>query len=128
MKDLISAAIEARIHAHAPYSNFLVGAAVLTKSGKIFTGCNIENASFSLTCCAERVAAASAISQGQRELEAIAVVSTTGAYPCGACRQFLSEFAPELLIIISDHHGKCLAETTLDAIFPEAFDRNSLNP
>lgn len=128
MKDLISAAKEARLSAYAPYSNFLVGAAILTKTGKIFTGCNIENASYSLTCCAERVAATSAIAQGHLDFEALAVVTTSGAYPCGACRQFLSEFSPDLAIVTANPHGNLLGETTLDAIFPAAFDKGNLNP
>ncbi|GAA5495323.1 cytidine deaminase [Rubritalea squalenifaciens DSM 18772] len=128
MRELIAAATEARLRAYAPYSDFLVGAALLTSSGKIYAGCNIENSSYSLTCCAERVATASAIADGHQNFEALAVVSVNGSYPCGACRQFLNEFTPDLLIIIADTHGKISAETTLSALYPSAFSPDSLEP
>lgn len=128
MRELISTATEARLRAYAPYSDFLVGAALLTSSGEVYSGCNIENASFSLTCCAERVAAASAIADGHQNFEALAVVSVNGSYPCGACRQFLHEFSPDLLIIIADTHGQLIAETTLSALYPSAFNSGSLEP
>jgi cytidine deaminase len=91
---LIAAARTAREHAHAPYSDFRVGAAVRAKSGRIFTGCNVENATFGLTLCAERVAVFKAISEGERGFEAVAVVADTDALtpPCGSCRQILWEF------------------------------------
>ena len=95
--DLIAIAKEARKKAYSPYSGFSVGAALLTKSGRVFTGCNIENATFSPTICAERTAFAKAISEGEREFEAIAIVGGADrddavCYPCGVCRQFMSEF------------------------------------
>ncbi|MEN6371129.1 MAG: cytidine deaminase [Armatimonadota bacterium] len=91
--ELIRAAEEARKNAYAPYSKFPVGAAVLTSSGRIFTGCNIENASFGLTICAERVAIANAVASGEREITALAIVTNGAASPCGACLQVIQEFA-----------------------------------
>ncbi len=97
---LIKEAIKAREMAYAPYSNFLVGAALIVPSGNIYTGCNVENASYGLTNCAERTAIFKAVSEGQRHIDAIAIVGgtileTEFAYPCGACRQVMSEFLPE---------------------------------
>lgn len=106
MKDLdvnrlLSAAIAARGRAYAPYSKFLVGAALLCPDGEIFSGCNVENISYGLTICAERTAAATAISQGHQKFTALAVVTETNlpTSPCGACRQFLAEFSPDLWIV-----------------------------
>ena len=111
--NLIEAAAKARGHAHAPYSKFAVGAALLTKSGKIFTGCNVENVSLGLTICAERNAVAAAIAGGEKELAAIAIVTDfrEPVFPCGACRQVLAEFNPELEIITSTIAGR--TETAL---------------
>jgi cytidine deaminase len=102
-KELIEKAIEAREKAYVPYSNFLVGAAVKTKEGKIFTGCNIESASFTPTICAERTALSKAISEGYKEIEAIAVVGSFEEYtfPCGVCRQFIVEFGKDIKIIVA---------------------------
>jgi cytidine deaminase len=102
-KELIAKAIEAREKAYVPYSNFLVGAAVKTKEGKIFTGCNIESASFTPTICAERTALSKAISEGYKEIEAIAVVGSFEEYtfPCGVCRQFIVEFGKDIKIIVA---------------------------
>ena len=100
---LVSYAFAARGNAYAPYSGFAVGAAVLMDSGEIFTGCNIENASFGLTICAERTAIAKAVSSGERKIAAISVASAGGATPCGACRQVISEFAaPDAVVIVLD--------------------------
>ncbi|MFO7888005.1 MAG: cytidine deaminase [Eubacteriales bacterium] len=102
-KEIIQKAIEAREKAYVPYSNFLVGAAVKTKEGKYFTGCNIESASFTPTICAERTALAKAVSEGYREFEAIAVVGSFEdyTYPCGVCRQFIVEFGKNIKIIVA---------------------------
>ena len=120
--ELIRAALDAQQRAYAPYSNFLVGAAIRTASGKIFQGANVENASFSLTICAERVAAASAIAAGERDFVTIAIVSRGGAPPCGACRQFLAEFNPALRIVMVDSeeqgHGY---QSTLADLLPNRF-------
>lgn len=104
---IIDAATGARRHAYAPYSKFKVGVALLTRSGKIFVGCNVENVSFGLTICAERAALANAISQGGRDFEAIAIVvdSQDPAMPCGACRQVLAEFNPNMIVIVSTVAG-----------------------
>ena len=94
-QELISQAAQAREHAYAPYSRYAVGAALLTRSGRVYTGCNVENASYSLTLCAERVALFKAVSEGEREFQAIAIVTSNGGSPCGACRQVLAEFLAE---------------------------------
>lgn len=104
-KDLVRAALRAREKAYTPYSNYPVGAALLTKSGRVFTGANVENASYGLTVCAERVAALKAVADGEREFEAIAVVTENGGTPCGACRQVLSEFGPQMRVIVADTAG-----------------------
>jgi cytidine deaminase len=121
--ELIQAALDAQRRAYCPYSNFPVGAALRTASGRIFQGCNVENASFGLTNCAERVAAGAAVAAGEREFSAIAVVSRGGASPCGACRQFLAEFSPDLLIVMVDSLDQSqVHETTLDKLLPGRFE------
>lgn len=102
-KELYRKAVEAMPNAYAPFSKFDVGAALLTKTGEVFTGVNVENSSFGATICAERTACVKAVSEGFREFEAIAVVTSQGGgYPCGICRQFLYEFAPDLTVISGD--------------------------
>lgn len=120
MQDLVDRAIVARQHAYVPYSGFPVGAALLTKSGQIYTGCNVENASYGMTVCAERVAILKAVSEGETEFEALAVVTNIGGSPCGACRQVMVEFAPEMPVVIADLAGQT---TILDAaqLLPLAF-------
>jgi cytidine deaminase len=105
---LIASATEVRRHAYAPYSNFAVGAALLTKSGKIFTGCNVENLSLRLTVCAEEAAVAAAVANGEKEFVAVAVVadSKEPAMPCGGCRQILAEFNPTMEVITSTVDGR----------------------
>lgn len=120
-KVLLGDASGALEKAYSPYSKFKVGAAILTKSGKVFTGCNVENASYGLTVCAERVAVFKALSEGERDFEAMAVCSEGGAQPCGACRQVLHEFAPELRIILGDAHGTELSRNSLADLLPHAF-------
>ena len=113
--NLIKAASEARLQAYAPYSRFAVGAAVQCKAGTVFIGSNIENISYGLTVCAERVAIGSAIAAGEREFVAIAVVADTiePVVPCGACRQFLAEFAPNLIIVSATVEGTARSRTFL---------------
>ena len=124
--DLIRRACEARQHAHAPYSKFLVGAAVLTESGEIISGCNVENASYGLTICAERVAFGTAIAAGHRRFQALAIATSGGHSPCGACRQFAAEFCESLLVLLIDtDHPERIAESNLRELLPGRFVRNS---
>jgi cytidine deaminase len=111
-KELIRSALDARLRAYAPYSKFAVGAAVQSKSGAVFTGSNIENISYGLTICAERVGIGTAVAAGEREFVAIAVVADTiePIVPCGACRQFLAEFSPDLIIVSATVEGDCKVE------------------
>jgi cytidine deaminase len=115
---LVNAAIEARKNAYAPYSKFAVGAALLTKSGEIFSGCNIENISLGLTICAERAAVAAAVAHGQREFVAVAIAteSKEPAVPCGACRQVLAEFNPAMKVISSTIEGRKETSTLADLL------------
>jgi cytidine deaminase len=125
---LIAAARQARDNAHAPYSNFRVGAAVRAKSGRIYAGCNVESASYGLTCCAERVAIFKAVSEGERGFDAVAVVTDTDRLtpPCGACRQIIWEFCGDVPVILAD-----LAENSerlsAGALLPRAFDATSIS-
>lgn len=123
---LIEAALDARKRAYAKYSNFLVGASLLTQSGEVFTGCNVENASYSLTLCAERNALSSAIAAGERDFSHLVVASENGVSPCGACRQVIWELCGDIPITIVDAHGNA-RETTSRALLPEAFGEQDLN-
>jgi cytidine deaminase len=121
---LVAAALSARKRAVAPYSNFLVGAALLTDRGEILTGANVESASYGLTCCAERVALFHALTSGRRRFKAIAVVARAdgGAMPCGACRQLLSEYAPDAVVWVADTlRPKEVREFTVAGLLPGAF-------
>ncbi len=120
--ELIRAALDAQQRAFCPYSNFPVGAALRTASGAIYQGVNVENASFGLTICAERVAASAAVAAGNRDFTAIAVATRGGATPCGACRQFLAEFNPALPVIMVDStRPDKIEETTIDVLLPGRF-------
>jgi cytidine deaminase len=127
-ENLLRAALDAKEKSFSPYSRFRVGAALLTKSGKIYTGCNIENSSFSLTICAERTAVFKAISEGEKEFSSILIVSDDESYcpPCGACRQVLSDFATDIEIIMVNSKGDELTRT-LTELLPLAFDSSYLN-
>ncbi len=118
---LIHKALEARQCAYAPYSNYPVGAALLSTSGKVFTGCNVESAAYPTSMCAERVAVFKAVSEGEREFSAIAVVTTNGGTPCGACRQVLAEFGLDTRVLIADTSGELKQEATLAELLPGAF-------
>jgi cytidine deaminase len=123
MDSLISAALQARENAHAPFSKFKVGAAVEDGTGRIHTGCNVENATYGLTLCAERVAVFKAISEGARGFKRVAVVADTDMLtpPCGACRQILWEFCGDVEIVLANLSGK--SETLrLGELFPRPFD------
>jgi cytidine deaminase len=123
---LIKMAMEVRQRAYAPYSNYWVGAALVTSSGRFFTGCNVENASYPNGLCAERVAVFKAVSEGEREFVAIAVVTGNGGTPCGACRQVLAEFGLDTLVLIADAAGNLKQETRLDELLPGAFGPGDL--
>lgn len=127
MDSLVAAAIQAREHAHAPFSGFKVGAAVEDSAGRIHTGCNVENATYGLTVCAERVAIFKAISEGARAFRRVAVVAETDRLtpPCGACRQILWEFCGDVEIVLANLKGA--TETIrLGELLPRAFDRSFL--
>jgi cytidine deaminase len=127
MNSLISAAIQAREHAHAPFSKFKVGAALEDGEGHIHTGCNVENATYGLTVCAERIAVFKAISEGARGFRRVAVVADTEVLtpPCGACRQILWEFCGDIEIVLANPAGK--SETLrLAELFPKPFDGSSI--
>jgi cytidine deaminase len=124
---LFERAAAARENAHAPFSNFKVGAAVLTETGEIFSGCNVENASYGLTMCAERVAIFKAVSEGARSFQKICIVADTEELttPCGACRQIIWEFCGDIEIVLTNLHGK--TETfQMKELFPRAFDAKFL--
>ena len=119
---LIQQALQAMQNAYAPYSHFQVGAALLTESGAVVEGCNVENCSYGLTICAERTAAVSAVAQGLVDWKAIAIASVGGVAPCGACRQFLAEFAPNLIILLVDSTSeKPTVSVSLTDLLPNSF-------
>ncbi|MDO8752647.1 MAG: cytidine deaminase [Anaerolineales bacterium] len=124
---LINLANEARRRAYAPYSNYPVGAALRTKSGRLYTGVNVENAAYPQTMCAERVAIFKAVSEGETEFEVIAVVTNNGGSPCGGCRQVLAEFGLDTVVLIADGDGKLQKELTVSELLPEAFAPEHLN-
>ena len=122
---LIHQAREARKRAYAPYSNYRVGAALLGASGRIYTGCNVENAAYPECICAERVAVVKAVSEGERDFVAIAIVTRDGGSPCGACRQVLNEFSPSMQVLITDETGE-VREATAGALLPDHFGPDNL--
>lgn len=127
MKNLIAKAKAARKFAYAPYSNFKVGAALEAKDGRVFTGCNVENASYAATSCAERTAIVKAISEGARSFKRIAIVADTKepCEPCGICRQVLYEFSPNMEIIMANSRGRIMVKG-LKALLPNPFHRSKL--
>jgi len=125
---LIGLANEARRRAYVPYSNYPVGAALRTKSGKLFTGVNVENAAYPTTICAERTAIFTAVTAGEREFEVIAVVTDNGGTPCGSCRQVLAEFGLDTVVLIANGDGKLVQETTVGDLLPGAFTPEHLKP
>jgi cytidine deaminase len=125
-KDLVAAAIAARDRAYAPYSGYAVGAAVLTDDGRTFAGCNVENAVYPLTLCAERVAIAKAISEGARRVVAVAVATANAGTPCGSCRQVMQEFGVrDMPVYVADLEGSYTPHT-LAHLLPESFSAASL--
>ncbi len=120
-QELIDLANAARQRAYVPYSKYRVGAALRTKSGRVFTGVNIENAAYPQTMCAERIAIFKAVSEGEQEFEAISVVTDNGGSPCGGCRQVMAEFGLGAVVLIADGAGKLVQELTVKDLLPEAF-------
>jgi cytidine deaminase len=125
-QSLIDLANEARKRAYVPYSHYPVGAALRTKSRRIYIGVNIENAAYPQTMCAERVAIFKAVSEGEKEFDAISVVTDNGGSPCGGCRQVLAEFGLETVVLMADKDGKLVKETTVKELLPEAFTPEKL--
>ncbi len=128
LQQLIRVAQEARAHAVAPYSNFSVGAALETVDGKIYSGCNIENASYGLTMCAERVAIFKAVSEGEREFKRLVIVADTHkdvTPPCGACRQIIWEFCGDISVVLANQNGDAIM-LQMRELYPRAFDKSFL--
>ncbi|OQY90112.1 MAG: cytidine deaminase [Anaerolineae bacterium UTCFX1] len=125
-QSLINLANEARKRAYVPYSSYPVGAALRTKTGKLYTGVNVENAAYPQTMCAERVAIFKAVSEGEKEFEAIAVVTDNGGSPCGGCRQVMVEFGLDTIVLLADKNGSLVKETTVKELLPEAFTPEKL--
>lgn len=120
-QSLIDLANEARRRAYVPYSNYPVGAALRTKTGRIYTGVNVENAAYPQTMCAERVAIFKAVSEGETEFEVIAVVTNNGGSPCGGCRQVMAEFGLDAVVLFANGQGEMVKEMTVNELLPEAF-------
>jgi len=125
MEKLINAARLAKKNSYSPYSKYRVGAAVLTDDETIISGCNVESSSYGLTCCAERTALFSAISNGHNKFKALALITKDGGTPCGACRQVIWDLCGDIPIYIADENGN-VDETTSKALLPKAFDGSSL--
>lgn len=123
---LQSQAVAVREQAYAPYSNYLVGAALLASSGEVYTGANVENAAYPASMCAERAALFAAVSRGERAFEAVVVATENGGAPCGSCRQALSEFGERLQVVTTDLEGKLYLNTTLDQLLPHSFGPGDL--
>ena len=124
-QELIAIAARARQNAYAPYSGYAVGAALLTRSGRVYTGCNVENAVYPLCMCAERTALFKAVSEGERAFEAIAVVTSNGGMPCGSCRQVLAEFGGDMRVLIATP-DRLTAEKRVADLLPDAFGAKDL--
>ena len=124
-EELLALAVKMLDYSYSPYSHYPVGAALLAEDGRVFTGCNVENAAFGNTLCAERTALCKAVSEGARRFTAIAIASRGSApFPCGACRQSLYEFAPDLRVMVTWDQN--VRKTTLRALLPEGFGPDSL--
>ena len=123
---LVDLANTARQQAYAPYSNYPVGSSLRTKTGRIFTGVNVENAAYPQTMCAERVAIFKAVSEGEKEFEVITVVTDNGGSPCGGCRQVMAEFGLDTIVLMADGQGHIVKEMTVKELLPEAFTPEKL--
>jgi cytidine deaminase len=124
---LVQAAIAVTRNAYVPYSHYPVGAALRALDGTVYTGCNVENAAYPATICAERTALVKAVSEGHRQFDVIAVVTRNGGSPCGTCRQMLFEFAPDLLVVIADLEGKTHAQHALNELLLLGFGPSKLD-
>jgi len=125
-QSLVDLANIARQRAYAPYSNYPVGASLRTKTGRIYTGVNVENAAYPQTMCAERVAMFKAVSEGEKEFEVITVVTDNGGSPCGGCRQVMAEFGLDTIVLMADGSGRIVKEATVKELLPEAFTPDRL--
>jgi cytidine deaminase len=125
-QNLIDAAVHARQWAYAPYSHYAVGSALITASGRVYDGVNVENAAYPTTIYAERVAVFKAVSEGEREFLAIAVVTSNAGSPCGSCRQVLAEFGLDSVVLIANAEGILVQETTVRELLPGAFTPTDL--
>ncbi len=126
IQELIHIAVKARQIAYAPYSSYAVGAALLTVSGRVFTGVNVENAAYSVTMCAERVAVFKAVSEGERAFSAIAIVTDNGGASCGSCRQVMAEFGLSMWVFLADGKGNLVDDFSVADLLPRAFSPNDL--
>lgn len=126
-QQLMNAAVGASKNAYAPYSSYHVGAALRTSDGEVICGCNVENASFGLTNCAERTAVFTAVATGARKFEAIAIATRDAGAPCGACRQVLNEFAPDALVLIGNDQGEIVRRERVGDLLPDAFGPHNVN-
>lgn len=126
-QQLIEAAIASSRQAYVPYSQFPVGAALLAADGRIYGGCNVENAAYPSTICAERTALVKAVSEGERDFRAIAVVTRSGGSPCGSCRQMLYEFSPGMRVLVATLDGEICYEVALLDLLPRGFGPNELD-
>ena len=126
-RELVMLAARVRQRAYAPYSRYAVGAALLAKSGRVYTACNVENAVYPLTICAERAAVFKAVSEGEQDFEAIAVVTANAGTPCGSCRQVLAEFGQDIRVLIATPQ-EVIAEYTIFELLPGAFGPQDLPP
>jgi cytidine deaminase len=124
--DLIERALQARQSAYAPYSAYAVGAALLTSSGRVFTGANVENAAYPVSICAERVAVFKAVTEAERRFSAIAIATDNGGSPCGSCRQVLSEFGLETQVLMVDKNGTVVRRMSVGDLLPAAFRPSDL--
>jgi len=127
-QSLIDLANTARQRAYAPYSHYTVGSSLRTKTGRLFTGVNVENAAYPQTMCAERIAIFKAVSEGETEFEVITVVTDNGGSPCGGCRQVMAEFGLDTVVILANGNGKIIEETTVGDLLPGAFTQEKLKP
>jgi len=126
-KQLVQMAVNAREYAYSPYSNYQVGAALLTRTGKIYTGVNVENAAYSVTMCAERTAVFKAVSEGEKEFSAIAIATDNAGLSCGSCRQVLAEFGLDTIVMVINGDGEVIEELTVADLLPKAFSPADLD-